>query len=1030
MIYQLSKAPELHEALFRNPPAAFRGAPFWAWNDLLTKEELARQIEVFKEMGLGGFHMHVRTGLQNPYMDEDFLELVKSCVEKAKQEGMLAYLYDEDRWPSGAAGGTVTKDERYRARSLLFTNALKGEAHANGDSCSDGGRSNNGRLLACYDVGLDEDGYLTGYRRIAPEEDALGEKWYAILEVHQPSEWYNDQTYVDTLNPDAIRRFVEETHEKYLQKLGADFGKAVPSIFTDEPQFARKHTLGNSRSADGTDVTIPWTDKVPDEYRAAYGADIYDTLPEIFWERADRTTSLHRWRYHDLIAELFAKSFADVVGGWCAGHGIDLTGHMMEEPSLRSQTAALGEAMRSYRAFGIPGVDMLCNAHEFTTVKQAESARRQYGREGVTSELYGVTGWAADFRLYKHQGDWQAALGVTLRVPHLSWYAMRGEAKRDYPASISYQSAWYREYAAVEDHFARVNTALTRGKPIVRAAVVHPVESYWLHYGPDDKCRRVMDDLDDRFRSLTGWLLLGGIDFDFISESLLPDLCEKGGNPLQVGEMQYDAVILPAMETIRDTTLARVQAFAEAGGRLIVLDSLPTLVNAERDDRPEALRPLAKLVPFTRGAVLDALEDVRELELRRPDGRPAEDFVHMLRADGDGRWLFLAHADEPRSRHFDNGSDLVIRLRGEWKPTLWDTNTGEITPLPTTYENGRTRIERRLFAYDSLLLRLTPGRSEVPAAAKNGEKTETAYIRRPTGYALGEPNVLLLDEAFYALDDGAYSIRKEEVLRLDNLCREKLGWRRRGGRIVQPWVYGVKAPTHKLRLMYAFDSEIETDAVLALENAENTEIALNGDPVDTPVDGYFADITIGRRALPGIRKGTNLLELTVPFGETSGAEAVYLLGDFGVRLQGEDATLTSLPENVCFGDLTTQGFPFYGGPFTYRFPAVAKNGALTVRASDYAGALLSVDVDGERRGRIIYPPYTLKVTDLADGVHDVAITVWLNRQNTFGDVHNVDETLPWYGPDAWRSEGERWTYGYLLTREGLLKAPEIVTPAP
>ena len=222
MIYQLSKAPELHEALFRNPPAAFRGAPFWAWNDLLTKEELARQIEVFKEMGLGGFHMHVRTGLQNPYMDEDFLELVKSCVEKAKQEGMLAYLYDEDRWPSGAAGGTVTKDERYRARSLLFTNALKGEAHANGDSCSDGGRSNNGRLLACYDVGLDEDGYLTGYRRIAPEEDALGEKWYAILEVHQPSEWYNDQTYVDTLNPDAIRRFVEETHEKYLQKLGAE----------------------------------------------------------------------------------------------------------------------------------------------------------------------------------------------------------------------------------------------------------------------------------------------------------------------------------------------------------------------------------------------------------------------------------------------------------------------------------------------------------------------------------------------------------------------------------------------------------------------------------------------------------------------------------------------------------------------------------------------------------------------------------------------------------------------------------------
>ena len=39
-----------------------------------------------------------------------------------------------------------------------------------------------------------------------------------------------------------------------------------------------------------------------------------------------------------------------------------LTGHMMEEPTLRlSQTAALGETMRSYRSFQLPGIDMLCD---------------------------------------------------------------------------------------------------------------------------------------------------------------------------------------------------------------------------------------------------------------------------------------------------------------------------------------------------------------------------------------------------------------------------------------------------------------------------------------------------------------------------------------------------------------------------------------------------------------------------------------------------------------------------------------------
>ena len=53
--------------------------------------------------------MHVRTGLDTPYLSPEFLEDIRFCVEKAKEKHMLAWLYDEDRWPSGAAGGFVTK---------------------------------------------------------------------------------------------------------------------------------------------------------------------------------------------------------------------------------------------------------------------------------------------------------------------------------------------------------------------------------------------------------------------------------------------------------------------------------------------------------------------------------------------------------------------------------------------------------------------------------------------------------------------------------------------------------------------------------------------------------------------------------------------------------------------------------------------------------------------------------------------------------------------------------------------------------
>ena len=111
MLYKKNVEHSLKKELFRNPTAEYRGTPFWALNSHLTKEELCRQIDIFKEMGLGGFHLHVRTGLENEYLGEEYMELMKDTVVKAKNEDMLAWLYDEDRWPSGAAGGLVTKNE-------------------------------------------------------------------------------------------------------------------------------------------------------------------------------------------------------------------------------------------------------------------------------------------------------------------------------------------------------------------------------------------------------------------------------------------------------------------------------------------------------------------------------------------------------------------------------------------------------------------------------------------------------------------------------------------------------------------------------------------------------------------------------------------------------------------------------------------------------------------------------------------------------------------------------------------------------
>jgi hypothetical protein len=110
------------EETFLNPSAEYRGAPLWCWNTKLQRERLLRQIEQLVEMGMGGFHIHSRVGLDTPYMGSEFMDHVKASVEFAKDKGLLACLYDDDRWPSGAAGGlVVANNPEYKALHLLIT---------------------------------------------------------------------------------------------------------------------------------------------------------------------------------------------------------------------------------------------------------------------------------------------------------------------------------------------------------------------------------------------------------------------------------------------------------------------------------------------------------------------------------------------------------------------------------------------------------------------------------------------------------------------------------------------------------------------------------------------------------------------------------------------------------------------------------------------------------------------------------------------------------------------------------------------
>ncbi len=1034
MLYKKNSAPDLSPELFKNPTCEYRGTPFWAWNCKLDKAELLRQIEIFKEMGLGGFHMHSRSGMATPYLGEDFMNLVSACVDKAREEDMLAWLYDEDRWPSGFAGGLVTKDPEHRIKYLLFTptpyekeGAVRATANRNG----------LGSLIATFDIVLDEVGCLKNYRIIKEGENPAGKLWYAYLETAQCTPRYNGFTYANTLRKKTIDRFIEVTYDAYKNKVGNEFGKTVPAIFTDEPQFIHKQTLRFSDVAQ--DVSLPWTDDLGETFAAAYGGeDLVSHIPELFWELPGGKISLIRYHYHDHVCERFTEAFADNIGSWCQKNDIMLTGHVMREPTLLSQTGAVSEAMRSYRSFQLPGIDMLANKHEYTTAKQAQSASHQYGREGVMSELYGVTGWDFDFRGHKLHGDWQAALGVTVRVPHLSWVSMEGEAKRDYPATISYQSSWYKHYSYIEDHFARVNTALTRGKPCIKVGVIHPIESYWLHWGPSEQTALIRDQLDTNFQSITEWLLFGSVDFDYIAESLLPSQNTAGGNPLSVGEMKYDVIIVPECETLRSTTVERLAAFLDAGGKLIFMGGAPKYIDAKAEASGPAIdlynNPRAERVSFSRGAILTALEPYRVIDIRNTSGSLTDNLVHQIRYDGDDMWLFICPGKDPANPDISRRQGIKITVKGSFAVTLYDTLTGTISNQSCVHVNGNTVINVTLNQYDSLLFRLTPADTctaseEKPARVKPAVKALKVPAAVP--FTLDEPNVLLLDMAEYAFDDEDFA-GPEEILRIDTAFRNKLGWTPWSGGADQPWYLPKETPTHRIRLRFNFRSEIVCKTpLLALETPEVAKIVFNGQSVAGNPTGYYIDKSIKTLVLPAIKKGNNILEIEYPYGKRSAVEWCYILGDFGVEVRGRCAKIVKAEKLLAFESITNQSLPFYSGALTYHFEAETSGGELELTIPQYRGAVITASVDRSTPAYIAFSPYKLNFGKLPAGKHKLDVTLWLPRTNTCSHLHCADDQVSYPGPGTWRTNGDVWCYEYRLKREGITASPllnEITYP--
>ncbi|MBP3572278.1 MAG: hypothetical protein J6M42_09995 [Clostridia bacterium] len=1042
---------------FASPSVEYRGKPFWSWNGELRGEELVRQAHVMKEMGLGGYFMHSRAGLITEYLGDEWFDLINEVADAAEEDGMEAWLYDEDRWPSGSAGGKVTVDPQYRMKSLYVYESAPDKVDWNEESFAlyvaklDGLNLYTYKELDTASIACCKCAARKVKEAIAELTDAAANdpgEWKALrfaIVPDEPNSNYNGTTYIDTMSRKATDKFIEMTHEEYAKRCGDRLGKSIKGIFTDEPH--RGHCFDNRREHDGVmSCATAWTDDIFEEFEIRYGFACRPILPELFYRKNGEIVAPVKLHYIDLANALFLERFAKPLNDWCNDHGIQFTGHVLHEDSLMNQTVPNGSLMRFYEYMGYPGVDVLTEHNRcYWIVKQLASAARQLGKKWLLSELYGCTGWQFDFKAHKAVGDWQALFGINLRCQHLSWYTMEGESKRDYPASILHQSPWYKDYSKVEDYFARMGLVLSEGAPACDVLLLNPIESVWCqaYAGWAQWISNVSPDVapyERRYAQLFHYLTDHQIDFDYGEEEMMSRMASVDtvdGTPiLRVGQASYKTVIVSNMLTIRPTTLALLKEFMDIGGKVIFCGDAPAYVNAVKSDEPAKLAEQGIVIPYDEEALVAAVREnaCEFVSVTNGEGETEKAVFAQVRKDfgGDGYAVVVLNTDRGQPRE---NLTLAVKAPAGYAVEEWDLETGDRYDASALAGevSGTYYISMDLEAAGTRCFVLTKTPDELPAVTEY----ETVASETLTGefpYAAHEPNVCVLDWCKWRWKGQEWH-DEAEALWTDRQIRSDIGIEWRGGGMLQPW-YAKLNDTKKygeLQLSYEFyiDEMPEFDVILAGERPELNQYKINGVELhNDDINDFWVDDCFKKMKIPAgaLKLGRNEVTIDVTFMRTTNVEALYLVGVFGVKVEGKKRTIVGTPGLIGCDNYAAYDLPFYTGNMEYiltpeDFENILGDAAgdadrIVLTPKEFTGGCVKVVAAGKTTV-LGWDPYEADVTEAYRNGLPISVIVEGVRTNVFGPLHEVDKPAGACGPGNFVTGGSAWTDDYSLLKSGL-----------
>ena len=736
---------------FREPDNTYRPAPFWFWNSKLEPAEIERQIQLMHEAGLGGFFMHARFGLETEYMGPEWMECIRHAVRTAHRYGMAAWLYDEYPFPSGVGGLEVTRNPEHCSK---FIDLVEVQETGPGMLALP---LPEGEVLEAYAIPV---GRL---EHLAVESQVLTSASDGVLEWEIPDGDWHIMAFVkrtlqdprgnvfgpDYLNPSTTHAFLRVL-DAYVTdpELREHLGTTIPGIFTDEPCILTWHQNHTNYPVHHDARLAAWSDDMPERLRRR-GYDWHQVLLAIFYDCGPRSEEL-RCAYRQAAADSYIESFFVPYREWCQKHRLKLTGHLLLEEGLYTNTIFQGNFIADLSHFDIPGSDHLGNGCEAeyggwgnlplmsTNVqgqKLVSSISHLYGKEATLSESFGIGGWDLRLADMKRIVDWQYRLGINFLCPHAFYYSIEGFRKHDSPPSQFFQASYWSYYRYFADYVGRLSVMMRAGKHVAQAALLYPQDAFWRAFkaGKEDTVDRRLADQFDFFASE---LLRCHVDYNMVPDFLINPQTIHGGRLYQADE-SYPVVIVPSISKLSDELRETLTRMYQQGGKLLLAEPVSPDLRTHLLDVSSPQGKWVSLASLRREELEEAIDTllVRNIRADTPE-------VTFLQRELDGKQIYFCASDS--SKHLD----AQIRIRGTGRLEEWDLETGGIRTVPSEQtSDGTTQVMWHFAPHASTLLVLDPERA--PESCMPDRETQHHSHRVLSDsweFACHSPNVLPLED--------------------------------------------------------------------------------------------------------------------------------------------------------------------------------------------------------------------------------------------------------------------------------------------